>query len=29
VTLAIQHGFVDPENVLDIEGVPHAQMCTA
>lgn len=29
VTLAIQHGFVHPENVLDIEGVPHAQMCTA
>jgi hypothetical protein len=29
VTLAIQHGFVDPENVLDIGGVPHAQMCTA
>ena len=28
VTLAIQHGYVDPENVLDIEGVPHAQMCT-
>ena len=29
VTLAIRHGFVDPDNVLDIEGVPHAQMCTA
>lgn len=29
VTLAIQHGFVDPNNVLDIEGVPHAQLCTA
>jgi uncharacterized protein len=29
VTLAIQHGFVDPENVLDIGGVPHAQLCTA
>ena len=29
VTLAIRHGFVDPENVLDIEGIPHAQMCTA
>lgn len=29
VTLAIQHGFVSPDNVLDIEGVPHAQMCTA
>lgn len=29
VTLAIRHGFVDPENVLDIEGVPHAQLCTA
>lgn len=29
VTLAIQHGYVHPENVLDIEGVPHAQMCTA
>jgi hypothetical protein len=29
VTLAIQHGYVDPENVLDIDGVPHAQMCTA
>jgi hypothetical protein len=29
VTLAIQHGFVHPDNVLDIEGVPHAQMCTA
>jgi|SRR5581483_8318350 len=28
VTLAIQHGFVDPDNVLDIDGVPHAQMCT-
>ena len=29
VTLAIRHGFVHPDNVLDIEGVPHAQMCTA
>lgn len=29
VTLAIQHGFVDPENVLDVGGVPHAQMVTA
>jgi hypothetical protein len=29
VTLAIQHGFVDPENVLDVQGVPHAQMCIA
>jgi hypothetical protein len=29
VTLAIQHGYVDPENVLDIAGVPHAQMCTS
>lgn len=29
VTLAIRHGFVDPNNILDIEGVPHAQMCTA
>lgn len=29
VTLAIQHGFVDPDNVLDIQGVPHAQMVTA
>lgn len=29
VMLAIQHGFVNPDNVLDIEGVPHAQLCTA
>lgn len=29
VTLAIRHGFVNPDNVLDIDGVPHAQMCTA
>lgn len=29
VTLAIQHGFVHPENVLDIGGVPHAQMCVS
>lgn len=29
VTLAIQHGLVHPDNVLDIQGVPHAQMCTA
>lgn len=29
VTLAIQHGFVHPDNVLDIQGVPHAQMCTS
>lgn len=29
VTLAIRHGFVHPDNVLDIAGVPHAQMCTA
>ena len=29
VTLAIQHGYVNPDNVLDIAGVPHAQMCTA
>jgi|ERR1051325_1789750 hypothetical protein len=29
VTLAIQHGYVHPDNVLDIDGVPHAQMVTA
>lgn len=29
VTLAIRHGFVHPDNVLDIAGVPHAQLCTA
>jgi hypothetical protein len=29
VTLAIQHGLVSAESVLDIEGVPHAQLCTA
>jgi hypothetical protein len=29
VTLAIQHGYVHPDNVLDVDGVPHAQMCTA
>ncbi|HEX2022965.1 MAG TPA: DUF424 family protein [Candidatus Thermoplasmatota archaeon] len=29
VTLAIRHGFVHPDNVLDVAGVPHAQMCTA
>lgn len=29
VTLAIQHGYVHPDNVLDIDGVPHAQMCTS
>lgn len=29
VTLAIRHGFVHPDSVLDIQGVPHAQMCTA
>lgn len=29
VTLAIRHGYVHPDNVLDIDGVPHAQMCTA
>jgi len=29
VTLAIRAGFVHPDNVLDIEGVPHAQLCTA
>ena len=29
VMLAIRHGFVNPDNVLDIQGVPHAQLCTA
>ena len=29
VTLAIRAGYVHPDNVLDIEGVPHAQLCTA
>jgi hypothetical protein len=29
VTLAIRHGFIHPDNVLDVDGVPHAQMCTA
>lgn len=29
ITLAIRHGFVHPDNVLDIDGVPHAQLCTA
>jgi len=26
VEIAIKHGFVDPECVLEIGGVPHAQM---
>ncbi|MFB6283287.1 MAG: DUF424 domain-containing protein [Halobacteria archaeon] len=26
VNLGIEIGTVDPENVLDVEGVPHAQM---
>jgi len=26
VSLAIEHGFVDEENVLDIDGTPHAQL---
>ncbi len=25
---AIEAGYVNPENVLEIEGVPHAQMAT-
>jgi hypothetical protein len=25
VALAVENGFVDPANVLDIEGTPHAQ----
>ena len=25
VALAVEHGFVDPANVLVIEGTPHAQ----
>lgn len=29
ITLAIQHGYVHPDNVLDIGGIPHAQMVTA
>lgn len=29
VTLAIRHGFVNPSNVLDIDGVPHAQLVMA
>lgn len=29
ITLAIQHGLVDADSVLDIEGVPHAQLVTA
>lgn len=29
VTLLIQHGVVNPDNVLDIDGVPHAQLVTA
>ena len=29
ITLAIRAGLVHPDNVLDIEGVPHAQLCTA
>ncbi len=26
VGIAVRHGFVDPANVLDIGGVPHAQL---
>lgn len=29
VTLAIRNGFVHPDNVLDIDGVPHAQLVLA
>lgn len=29
VTLAIQHGLVNPDMILDIGGVPHAQLCTS
>lgn len=29
ITLAIQHGLVDPDSILDIAGVPHAQLVTA
>ena len=29
VMLAIRAGYVHPDNVLDIGGVPHAQLCTA
>jgi len=25
VDLAVEHGFVDPENVLDLDGTKHAQ----
>src|SRR5688572_19161990 len=28
VSIAVKHGFVDPQSVLVIEGVPHAQMAT-
>ncbi|MHB8606073.1 MAG: DUF424 domain-containing protein [Thermoplasmatota archaeon] len=28
VALAIQEGLVEPENVLEIQGVPHAQIAT-
>lgn len=28
VEVAIRHGFVDPDNVLRIGGVPHAQLAT-
>ncbi|MBO4248028.1 MULTISPECIES: DUF424 domain-containing protein [unclassified Halomicrobium] len=26
VTLAVEHGFIDEENVLDIDGTRHAQL---
>lgn len=29
VSLAIRMGYVHPDNVLEVAGVPHAQMCTA
>ena len=28
VAIAVKHGFVDPELVLVIEGVPHAQLAS-
>ena len=28
IALAVKEGYIDPESVIRIQGVPHAQMCT-
>ncbi|HVL49515.1 MAG TPA: DUF424 family protein [Candidatus Thermoplasmatota archaeon] len=28
ITVAVRHGFIDPDHIIEIGGIPHAQLAT-